>query len=126
MKMKKIVTTLALMSLLAVPGSALAQIPDDTAQDIGFDVSEIDQEFQGIRTQGALIDSLINIINALLLIAAIVAVVFVIIGGVRYVTSQGDEDAAIIAKNTIIYAIVGIIIIILSAVLINFFVSILV
>jgi high-affinity K+ transport system ATPase subunit B len=53
-------------------------------------------------------------------LAAVIAVIFVIIGGVRYITSQGDEDAALLAKNTIIYSILGVIVIALSAVIVNF------
>ena len=74
-------------------------------------------------SSGTLIDSITSIVNALLTLAAIIAVVFVIIGGVRYITAQGDEDAVALAKNTIIYAAIGIIVIALSAVIINFIIQ---
>jgi hypothetical protein len=75
--------------------------------------------FAGTST-GTLIQAITNIVNALLTLAAIIAVVFVIIGGVRYITSQGDEDAEAAAKGTILYAVVGLIIIALSAVIVNY------
>ena len=60
---------------------------------------------------------------SLLVLAALAAAIFLIIGGARYIGSQGDEDAAAEAKNTILYAIIGLIVIGLAAVIVNFFVS---
>ncbi len=71
-------------------------------------------------SSGTIIDAVTRIVNALLGFAAVIAVIFVIIGGVRYITSQGDEDASEAAKNTVLYALIGVIIIALSAVLVNF------
>ena len=53
-------------------------------------------------------------------IAGIVAVIFVIIGGVGYMTSAGDPAKLQKAKKTLIYACVGLVIVALSAVIINF------
>lgn len=78
--------------------------------------------FAGTST-GTLIQAITNIVNALLALAAVIAAIFVIIGGVRYVTSQGDEDASEQAKGTVLYAIVGIIIIALSAVIVNYIIA---
>lgn len=75
--------------------------------------------FAGTST-GTLMQAIRNIVNALLTFAAVVAVIFIIIGGVRYTVSQGDEEAQIQARNTVLYAVIGIIIIALSAVIINF------
>ena len=106
MKFHKVLLTLAAVSLLATPTFALAQFTNATP-------------FSGTAT-GTLLGAITSIVNVLLTLAAIIAVIFVIIGGVRYVTSQGDEDAALLAKNTIIYAILGVIVIALSAVIVNF------
>lgn len=40
-------------------------------------------------------------------IVAAISVLFVAIGGVRYIISQGDPQGAAKAKNTIIYALIG-------------------
>ena len=64
--------------------------------------------------------AIINILNGLLVIAALAALVFLIIGGFRYIFSQGDEDQTTAAKNTILYAIIGLIVIALAATVINF------
>ena len=122
MNIRKFVATAAAVSLLAVPAVALAQhdTVDSAAAGQGFDYSP---SFEGVDSSGSLISSVINIVNAMLALAAIAAVVFIIIGGVRYITAQGDEDAVLQAKNTVIYAIIGIVIIILAAVIVNFFVG---
>ena len=69
------------------------------------------------------LDAIELVVNAILTLVGIIAVIFVIIGGVRYITSQGDESAVAQAKLTIIYALFGIIIVILSAVLVNIIIS---
>ena len=120
MNIRKFVAAAAAVSLLAAPAVALA-FDDQDANTQGF---KYNPTFEGVRPANTgLVSSIINIVNALLVLAAITAVVFIIIGGVRYITAQGDEDAVAQAKNTIIYAIIGIIIIILAAVIVSFFTS---
>jgi hypothetical protein len=55
-----------------------------------------------------------NAINVLLFIVGAAAVVMLIIGGIRYILSSGDQAAVAGAKNTILYAIVGIIVAVLA------------
>lgn len=63
------------------------------------------------------------LVNGLLVVVGIIAAIFVIIGGARYIFSQGDDDAQVQARNTILYALIGIVIIILAAVLVNFVIT---
>jgi hypothetical protein len=51
-----------------------------------------------------------RVINILTFIVGAVSVIMLIIGGLRYVLSNGDANAITSAKNTILYAIVGIIV----------------
>jgi len=51
-----------------------------------------------------------TIVNILLFLVGAVAVIMLVIGGFRYVTSNGDQNAVSGAKNTIMYAIIGIIV----------------
>ncbi len=60
---------------------------------------------------------LASIINALLLFAGAVAVLFLIIGGFRYVVSTGNPEQVDAARKTILYAILGLIIIFIAFVL---------
>jgi hypothetical protein len=50
-------------------------------------------------------------------------VIMIIVAGLRYVTSNGDPQTASKAKNTIIYAIIGLVIAILSYAIVNFVLS---
>ena len=69
---------------------------------------------------GGSINSLIRtVINWMLGIAFGVAVLFLIIGGFWYITSAGNEETAEKGKGTVINAIIGIVVIILSWVIIN-------
>lgn len=61
-----------------------------------------------------------SIINILLAVIGIVAVLMLIVGGLKYVFSQGDEKAVNSAKNTILYAIIGLIVAILAFAIVNF------
>ena len=61
-----------------------------------------------------------TITNVLLFLIGAISVIMLIIGGIRYVVSGGDSSAVTGAKNTILYAIVGIVVAILAYALVNF------
>src|SRR3989344_2245129 len=62
---------------------------------------------------------ILKIINIALAVAGLIAVLFLIIGGFRYITSAGNEETAEQAKKIITNAIIGIVIIILSFVIVR-------
>ena len=59
-------------------------------------------------------------INIMLFIIGILSVIMLIYGGIRYVLSSGDAGAVQNAKNTIMYAIIGLVIAILAYAIVNF------
>lgn len=61
-----------------------------------------------------------TIVNVLLFLVGAIAVIMLIFGGIRYVTSGGDQNSVTAAKNTIMYAIIGIIVAILAYAVVNF------
>lgn len=61
-----------------------------------------------------------TITNVLLFIIGAISVIMLIIGGIRYTVSGGDSGAVTSAKNTILYAIVGIVVAILAFAVVNF------
>jgi amino acid transporter len=65
-------------------------------------------------------DATTGILNGIIGILAIVAVVVIIIGGVQYMVSTGDSAKTKKAKDTILYACIGLIICALAAVIVNF------
>lgn len=65
----------------------------------------------------------IEIISILLNWAGIVAVAFVLYGSFLYVTSYGDDQKIELAKKTLTWAIIGIVIITFSGLIVNFIAS---
>lgn len=61
-----------------------------------------------------------RVTNILLFLVGAISVIMLIIGGIRYVISGGDQNQVTSAKNTILYAIVGIIVAFLSYSAVNF------
>ncbi len=60
------------------------------------------------------------IVNTALFLIGSIAVLMLIYGGIRYTTSGGNEKSVTAAKNTILYAIVGIVVAILAYAIVNF------
>ena len=68
--------------------------------------------------------SILNIIiNALIGLSGAIAVWFLILGGFQYVTSAGNPDSVQKAKSTILYAIIGLIVVIISYAAVNFIIG---
>lgn len=61
-----------------------------------------------------------RVTNVLLFIIGAIAVIMLIIGGIRYVVSGGDQNQVTAAKNTILYAIIGIIVAVLAYAAVRF------
>lgn len=68
-------------------------------------------------------DLVATIINIFSWVVGVVAVIMIIIGGFRYITSGGDSGNVTGAKNTILYAIVGLIIVALAQFIVKFVLS---
>ena len=62
----------------------------------------------------------IKIINGVIAVLSIIAVIFIIYGGIQYMTSAGDSGKTKKAKDTILYAAIGLIVCSLAAALVNF------
>lgn len=59
-------------------------------------------------------------INILSLIAGVAAVIMLIVGGFRFITSSGDSNNVASARGTIIYALVGLVIVALAQFIVHF------
>lgn len=72
-------------------------------------------------TNANFLNSLLGqVINLLSLLIGAIAVIMLIVGALRYVVSGGDANATKGAKDTILYAIIGLVIAILAQVIIRF------
>lgn len=64
-----------------------------------------------------------QVTNTILYIVGIIAVIMLIIGGIKYVISGGDAKKVTDAKNTVLYAIIGLVIAFLAFAIVNFVIS---
>lgn len=64
--------------------------------------------------------SITRITNTVLYVVGVISVVMLIWGGLRYIMSGGDSKKITDAKNTILYAIIGLIIAVLAFAIVNF------
>lgn len=61
-----------------------------------------------------------RVINIFSVVGGIVVVIMIAIGGFRYATSGGNEQAIATAKKTLMYALIGLVIIVLAQVVAKF------
>lgn len=61
-----------------------------------------------------------TVINLLSLVVGLIAIIMIIIAGLRYITSAGEAEKIKSAKNTLIYAIVGLVIVALAQTIAHF------
>lgn len=137
--LKRIFTTTLLAAMLLAPAALLparALAADNTTPDCTGANSNI----QGCLSAGACLTTttpdspcttgtdtttkvnsiLVLVINIFSLVVGVVAVIMIIIGGLKYITSGGESSNVTSAKNTILYAIVGLVIVALAQVIVHF------
>lgn len=72
---------------------------------------------QGGSDIGTIASTVVNIFS---IVVGVVAVIMIIYGGFRYITSGGSSENVGNAKNTIIYAIIGLVIVAIAQILVHF------
>ena len=65
-------------------------------------------------------DIIVTVINVFSIVVGVVAVIMIIIGGLKYITSGGDSGNVSGAKNTILYAVIGLVVVALAQVIVRF------
>jgi len=81
-----------------------------------------DDQCIGLECEGgltAVVKIITNILNGFLVLVGLAAGAALIYGGVTYIMSSGDEEKTARAKRIVIYAIIGLIVIGLSAAVVN-------
>lgn len=64
-----------------------------------------------------------KIINLLLYVIGAVSVIMIVVGAIKYTVSNGDSNAMTSAKNTIFYAVIGLVVAIAGYAIVNFVVT---
>ena len=117
-KLKQIITTMLIMlGVLLVPLSATANAVNvfGGCPQTGNTAGTI------CGSQGDSAKTLIgNIVNILIYIAGAIAVIVIIVGGIKYVTSGGDSSQMSNAKNTILYAVIGLVVVVMAYGIVQF------
>ncbi|OGL30248.1 hypothetical protein A3D14_02915 [Candidatus Saccharibacteria bacterium RIFCSPHIGHO2_02_FULL_47_12] len=72
-------------------------------------------------TSGTSLNNVIStVLNIFSVIVGIIAVIMIIVAGLKFITSGGDAQKAASARNTILYAVIGLVIVVLSQVIVRF------
>lgn len=66
---------------------------------------------------------LLQVVHIIAIIAGAAAVIVIIIGAIKFVTSSGDSGSVSSAKQTILYALVGLVVIVVGQSLISYIIS---
>jgi len=115
-KWKQIVVAFALV--VGLTGGVL--VPSVSAVNV-FDPCSGNADNTICKSSGDQAPSMIkSIINILLYVLGIIAVIMIIVGGMRYATSNGNASQLKEAKDTILYSVVGLVVAILSFSIVNF------
>ena len=128
MKIKKIASTIFLIAIATIGVTTLISA-QTFADDIcgNNNVSPEIKAASGCPNTGAKINDLPtviqNILNAIIGVAGIISVVYIVVGGIQYITSSGDSNKTEKAKKTILYALIGLIVCALSFAIVNFTIS---
>ena len=70
--------------------------------------------------ENALMETVGNVLKAVFGLVGVIAVVFVIIGGFKYATSQGDPNRVQQAKNTVMFSLIGLVVTLLAFTITHF------
>lgn len=73
-----------------------------------------------LKTTTTLPDVVVNIINGALAVIGLVCVIMIIKGGIQYMQATGDPGKVKVAKDTILYSLIGLAICVLAFAIVNF------
>jgi hypothetical protein len=132
-KLKMILLSVSYLFVMMLP-LTVAMTPSASAQSIqtnlcqGADQLNVDTTDNGVDgtcaikgTDACDVDCVVRkVVNILSIIVGVVAVIMIIVAGFRYITSGGKQESVTAAKNTILYAVIGLIIVALAQVIVRF------
>lgn len=125
-KLKNYIISLAVSGMLFVPvfafvGVAGAQADIQGGLNRGSCLSTTNENCDAGSDPDETINNIIEtVINIFSLVVGVVSVIMIIIGGLKYITSGGDSGNVTGAKNTILYAVIGLVIVALAQVIVRF------
>ena len=118
--MKQKIKLLSIGLILGVSFAATPLVSDSVSAQVnkGLDMTKTkDTESRTIDGSDGLVKTVINI---MLWVIGIISVIMIIIGGIRYATSNGDSNSVSAAKNTILYSVIGLVIALFSYAIVQY------
>lgn len=118
-----------LFSLIVVLSLSFASVPTiasaalfDGAKDEACNGASLggNCDATSVSKVNGIIETSLNVFSAVI---GIIAVVMIMVGGIKYITSQGDSAQTATAKNTILYAAVGLVVAALAQFIVQFVLS---
>jgi len=125
-KIKNYAVALAMIFSLATPvmipafASATTDLKTEVCKGTNLALSSTSSSCQTNGSDTNLSALAAKVVNLLSIIVGVVAVIMIIIGGLRYITSGGESGSVSGAKNTLIYAIIGLVIVALAQFIVHF------
>ncbi len=127
-RIKKLIASLSVIGLLVVPVFAPAiahaadsvDINNNLCSGANLSVDGTCNDSSGTDAKQKVNSLLATVINIFSLVVGVVAVIMIIIGGLKYITSGGESANITGAKNTILYAIIGLVVVALAQFIVRF------
>jgi hypothetical protein len=117
MKNKVMLAVMSVIAVVGLVGLTPAVVGASAADEIGKGANKVDTGGPSFE------QSLKNIVNMMLYVLGAIAVIMIVVGGIRYATSNGESSAITGAKNTILYSVVGLVVAIMAYAIVNFVVD---
>lgn len=121
--MKRLFVVLSLIAMLLLPlfrATATAQfneICDDTTSDASICNAGSDDPVTG---ESGVLRKVLLMISY---VAGVAAVIMVLLGGLKFITANGDPNSITSARNTVLYALIGVVVFLLSQIIVRFVIS---
>lgn len=125
--LRRILTNVTMVALLLGLTAPLAAVPvyanttqDEACQAIGSGTDCSGTDTTTGKTSGDLTSIVKTIVNILSVVVGVLAVVMIIVGGLKYITSGGDSNKTKSAKDTILHALIGLVIVAMAQFIVKF------
>jgi cytochrome bd-type quinol oxidase subunit 2 len=107
------------LPLLMVAAPVNAQLTDEIRGGARATDPSTNPDEAGVKVD----DTVRTVINAFSWVVGIISVIMIIVGGVKYITSSGDSSNVTSAKNTILYAVIGLVVVAMAQFVVLFVLS---
>ncbi|MFA5004362.1 MAG: hypothetical protein WC498_03770 [Candidatus Saccharimonadales bacterium] len=122
--MKRFIATLGLLFVILAPQTVAAYSPlGDACSAAGNNSSACANANTQNNPLTGPNGTFVKVTRIIALIAGVAAVIMIVIGGLQFITSGGDSQRVSGARNMILYAVIGLVIIVLAQAIITFIIS---